>query len=101
MSPPLLVWLAGGALLLGAGFLTTVLPRRRSRERERRVAWSAARAAIDSASVSRDATAERVPEAERLLTRAELIAAERGGPAAARAAADYARRADQLWQAHG
>ncbi|WP_229706208.1 DUF6403 family protein [Micromonospora sonchi] len=43
------------------------------------MAWSTARAAIDSATVSRDATRARVPEAERLLARAEFLAAERGG----------------------
>jgi hypothetical protein len=100
MSPSLLVWLFGGVLLLVAGLLTTLLPRHRQRARERRVAWSTARAAIGSAAVSRDATAERVPEAEHLLTRAELLAAaERGGTTAARTAAAHARRADELWRA--
>jgi hypothetical protein len=99
MSPSLLAWLAGGVLLLAAGLLTTLLPRHRQRERERRIAWSTARAAIGSAAVSRDATAARVPEAEHLLTRAELLAAQGGGPTAARTAAAQARRADELWRA--
>ena len=95
----LLSWLAGGVLLLAAGLVTTLLPRRRARERTTRMAWSTAYAAIDSATVSRDATRARVSEAERLLARAELLAAERGGATAARAAAEHARRADELWRA--
>ncbi|MFI7080296.1 MULTISPECIES: DUF6403 family protein [unclassified Micromonospora] len=99
MSPSLLTWLSGGVLLLGAGVLTTLLPRLRTRRQDRLVAWSTARAAIDSATVSRDATSARVPEADGLLTQAELLAADHGGVTAARAAADLARRADELWQA--
>ncbi|BCJ56838.1 DUF6403 family protein [Micromonospora endophytica] len=57
MSPSLLSWLAGGLLLLAAGLLTTLLPRHRARAEQTRVAWSSARAAIDSATISRDATA--------------------------------------------
>ncbi|RIV41188.1 DUF6403 family protein [Micromonospora radicis] len=98
MSPSLLSWLFGGVLLLAAGFVTTLLPRRLARTRQTRVAWSTARAAIDSAAVSRDATAVRVPEAERLLARAELLAAEHGGVVAAQAASEHARRADELWR---
>lgn len=93
-----LIWVSGGVLLVGAGFATALLPRWRAGEQERRVAWSAARAAIDSAAVSRDAATTRVPEAERLLARAELIAARRGGRAAARSAAEHAGRADRLWR---
>ncbi|MFD2762824.1 DUF6403 family protein [Micromonospora eburnea] len=100
MSPSVLIWLTGSVLLLAAGLLTTLLPRRRSLARERRIAWSAAGAAIDSAAVSRDASAEHVPEAERLLARAELLAASGGGATAARTAAGHARRADELWRAH-
>lgn len=98
MSHTLLVWLVGGVLLVGAGLATTLLPRWRERGQEHRTAWSTARAAIDSATVSRDAAATRVPEAEQLLARAELIAAGRGGASAARAAADHAREADGLWR---
>ncbi|WP_320066734.1 DUF6403 family protein [Micromonospora sp. RTGN7] len=98
MAQTLPIWLAGGLLLVGAGFVTTLLPRWRARDRARRTAWSTARAEIDGAAVSRDAAATRVPEAERLLNRAELIAAGRGGPAAAREAAEHARRADRLWR---
>ncbi|KXK58913.1 hypothetical protein AWW66_27110 [Micromonospora rosaria] len=99
MAQPLLVWLLGGVLLLGAGFVTALLPRWRARAQDRVVAWSAARAAIDSAAVSRDAARRPVPEAERLLARAEHLAAGRGGPTAARTATGYARRADELWRA--
>ncbi|MFV2111199.1 DUF6403 family protein [Micromonospora sp. LOL_025] len=100
MSHTLLVWLVGGVLLVGAGFATTLLPRWRARGREQRTAWSTARAAIDSAAVSRDAAPTRVPEAERLLARAEAIAAGGGGASAARAAAEHAREADRLWRTH-
>jgi len=93
-----LVWVVGGAALVATGFLAAYLPARRRRARERAVAWSTARAAIDRAGVSRDAAQARVEEAERLLARAELIAADRGGVDAARAATDYARTADQLWR---
>ena len=91
--------LFGGVLLVAAGLVATLLPGWRAREETRRTAWSTARAAIDSAAVSRDAAATRVPEAEQLLARAELIAGGRGGPVAARAAAEFARRADLLWRA--
>ncbi|MFG2060918.1 DUF6403 family protein [Micromonospora sp. NPDC048871] len=98
MSPSLLIWSVGGVLLLTAGIATTLLPRLRHRTRATRVAWSRARAAIDSATVSRDATVVRLPEADRLLARAELLAAERGGTAAAEAATEHARQADRLWR---
>jgi hypothetical protein len=95
------LWLAGCAALLGTGFAAAYLPRRRIREAGRRMAWSAADAAIRSATVSRDASPATVVEAEQLLARAESIAAQRGGRSAARAAAGYARRADALWRAAG
>ncbi|WDZ83534.1 DUF6403 family protein [Micromonospora cathayae] len=95
-----MIWVGGGVLLVAAGFVTTLTPRWRARQRERRTAWSGARAAIDSATVSRDAAVRPVPEAERLLTRAELIAAGRGGSDAARTAAEHAARADRLWREH-
>jgi hypothetical protein len=91
-------WLAGGMVLLAAGFVAVVVPRRRADALIRRTAWSAARAAIDTASVSRDACAVVVAEADQLLARAELIAARRGGRDAADTAADCARRADRLWR---
>jgi hypothetical protein len=94
-----LIWLTGGVLLAAAGVATTLVPRWRTRERERRIAWSTARAAIDSAAVSRDAAPHRVVEAERLMSRAELVAAKRGGADAARLAAGYAEQADRLWRA--
>ncbi|MEU9510112.1 DUF6403 family protein [Micromonospora sp. NPDC048170] len=100
MSHTLLIWLVGVVLLVGAGLATTLLPRRRERVQERQTAWSTARVAIDSATVSRDAAATRVPEAEQLLARAELIAAGRGGVSAARTAAEHATEADRLWRTH-
>jgi len=98
-----LIWLIGVVLLFVAGFAAVLLPRRRANELDRRTAWSAARAAIDTAGVSRDAAPARVAEAEQLLARAESIAAEHGGRAAAESAADCARRADRLWRSadHG
>ncbi|WP_328343975.1 DUF6403 family protein [Micromonospora sp. NBC_00421] len=100
MAHPYLLWLVGAVLLVGAGIATTLLPRRRVRAEQRRTAWSAARAAIDSAAVSRDAAPVPVPEAERLFARAESLAGGRGGTDAARAAAEHARRADRLWRGH-
>ncbi|MET1075775.1 MAG: DUF6403 family protein [Umezawaea sp.] len=93
-----LVWIIGAVVLVAAGFGAVVLPWWRARDEERRVAWSAARAAIDSAGVSRDASMSRVDEAERLLAKAEAIAADRGGTAAARTASECAYRADRLWR---
>jgi hypothetical protein len=94
-----LTWPSGAAVLAIAGYVTSLLPRRRARALARRTAWSAAHAAIETAGVSRDAAPVPVPEAEQLLLRAELIAAQRGGPEAAGSAARYARQADQLWRA--
>jgi|GEM_PF-1545299 len=93
-----LVWPVGAAVLVAAGYVTATLPRRRAHQHARRVSWSTARSAIDAATVSRDAAPRPVAEAEQLLTRAQTLAADRGGPAAARAATDYARRADELWR---
>jgi hypothetical protein len=94
-----LVWVVGAVVVAAAGGGVVALPWLRDRDLRRRTAWSAARAAIDSAAVSRDAASAPQPEAEQLLTRAETIAAAHGGPRAARAAQDHARRADALWQA--
>src|ERR1700759_1442992 len=93
------VWVLGVAVLAAAGYVTTLLPRRRARAAASQTAWSAARAAIETAGVSRDAAPVPVPEAEQLLSRAELIAARRGGAEAAEARAGYARQADQLCRA--
>ena len=103
MSWSWVVWVAGAALLVAAGFLAVVLPRRRATRLAQRSAWSGARAAIDTAGVSRDACPVTVAEAEQLLSRAELILAGRGGRAAAETAADCAQRADRLWRdaSHG
>jgi 3-deoxy-D-manno-octulosonate 8-phosphate phosphatase KdsC-like HAD superfamily phosphatase len=92
------VWVIGAAVLLAAGFVPAFLPQVRRRQQARQVAWSTAQAAIDSAAISRDAARKPVPEAEALFTRAQWLAAHRGGQAAARSAADYAQRADQLWR---
>jgi hypothetical protein len=105
MEPMLswLIWLIGIVLVFAAGFATVLIPRRRAWSLERRTAWSAARAAIDTATVSRDAAAGQVAEAEQLLARAESIAAGHGGRAAADQAAECAQQADRLWRAarHG
>ncbi len=93
------VWALGGVVLFGAGFLAVRVPHLQAVGLRRRTAWSAARTAIDTAAVSRDAAPVRVPEAEQLLTRAELLAARRGGTAAADSVAGLARRADELWRA--
>ncbi|MET7832055.1 DUF6403 family protein [Micromonospora sediminicola] len=98
MTLSVLPWLGGGVVAVAAGFVAALLPRRRARAEDRRAAWSSARAAIHDAGVSRDASRTPVPEAERLLARAELLAAARGGVDAAREAADHARRADGLWR---
>lgn len=92
------LWPIGVAVLGIAGFVTSLLPARRARASADRTAWSAAQAAIETAGVSRDAAPVPVPEAERLLMRAELLAARHGGPDAAASAADHARRADELWR---
>lgn len=91
------LWVVGVVVLVAAGFVVTYVPRARARGVRRRTAWSAARAAIDSACVSRDAAPE-VPEADELLARAELLAAHRGGVAAAAEAADCAARADRRYR---
>ncbi|APU14936.1 MULTISPECIES: DUF6403 family protein [Actinoalloteichus] len=98
MSLSWLIWPVGVVVLLAAGFASALLPRSRGRRQRRRLSWSTARAAIASAAVSRDAAVTRVPEAEDLLLRAELIAAEHGGVAAASTATEHARRADRLWR---
>ncbi|EHK80144.1 DUF6403 family protein [Saccharomonospora azurea] len=92
------VWLVGGAVLLCAGFAAAYVPRERARRRAVRVAWSAARAAIGRAEVSRDAASATVPEAERLLSDAEHLLAEGGGRAVARGAETRAAKADRLWR---
>lgn len=94
-----IIWVFGALLLVAAGFGAAYLPRSRARDLRRRTAWSAARAAIDSASVSRDACAADVAEADELLGRAELIAADRGGVEAAEEAARSAAEAERLWRA--
>jgi hypothetical protein len=91
-------WLLGVAVLALAGFATSYLPRRRAQARARSTAWSAARAAIETAGISRDAAPVDVPQAEQLLQTAELIAARHGGKDAAENATCYARQADELWR---
>ncbi len=96
-----LIWLIGLVLLLLAGFGAALLSGRRVGDLRRRTTWSSAHAAIASATVSRDACRESLPEAEQLLARAELLAADRGGADAARMAARSAERADRLWREAG
>jgi hypothetical protein len=93
-----LAWVLGVALLAAAGFGVTYLPRARARNLERRTAWSAARAAIDSATVSRDAAPHDVASADDLLARAKSLVSTQGGVAAAEEATDCATRADRLWR---
>ncbi|MFC5286597.1 DUF6403 family protein [Actinokineospora guangxiensis] len=93
-----MVWTVGALVLVAAGFWTAYAPRRRTAGLRVREAWSSARAAIDSAGVSRDACPVDVPAAEELLHRAELVAAAGGGPGAADEAESCARRADRLWR---
>ncbi|WP_459709968.1 DUF6403 family protein [Actinophytocola sp. KF-1] len=93
------VWVVGVVLIVAAGFAVAYLPRVRARSLSTRTAWSAARAAIDSAAISRDAAPADVPEADDLFARAELLAAGRGGVTAAQEATDCAERADRLWRA--
>ena len=92
------IWPAGVLLLLGAGFAVGLLPALRHHRARRVGAWTAARAAMESAAISRDAAAEPVPAAEELLHRAELIIASGGGEPAAATATEYARRADRMWR---
>ncbi|MCT2585704.1 DUF6403 family protein [Actinophytocola gossypii] len=94
-----LIWVFGTLLLLAAGFGATYLPRRRARDLADRTAWSSARAAIESAEVSRDACPDGVVEAERLLALAAGLAAAGGGAAVADEAREHAERADHLWRA--
>jgi len=93
-----LIWVLGAVLLLAAGFGSVYLPRLRARDLRRRSAWADARAAIDSAGVSRDACPDEVAEAERLLRRAEHLAAAGGGAAVAEEARGCAERADRMWR---
>ncbi|WIX99679.1 DUF6403 family protein [Amycolatopsis mongoliensis] len=93
------VWVIAAVVIAVGGFGVVAVPWWRGRELRRRTAWSAARAAIENAAVSRDAAAAPQPEAEQLLTRAETIAAAHGGARAAQAAEEHARRADAIWRA--
>lgn len=92
------LWVLGVLLLVAVGFGVAYLPRARARSLRRRTAWSAARAAIVSATISRDAAPRDVARADELLARAESLAADAGGPGAAAEAADCATRADRLYR---
>ncbi|WP_149360052.1 DUF6403 family protein [Lolliginicoccus suaedae] len=94
-----MLWVAGAALLVAAGFGAAYAPRARARALRRRTAWSAARAAVEGAAISRDAAAQPVAEAEALFHRAELLVAADGGITAASEAEQCAVRADLLWRA--
>lgn len=93
-----LAWVLGVVLLVAAGFGVTYLPRVRARNLRRRTAWSTARAAIDSATISRDAAPHDVTRADELLARAESLVAAHGGVTAAEEATDCATHADRLWR---
>ncbi|WP_430785271.1 DUF6403 family protein [Actinoplanes sp. G11-F43] len=95
------IWAAGTVVLFGSGFAMIAVPRLRERAVQRRVAWSEAHTAIATAMISRDAARTDDPEATEMLHRAEMIAAARGGPDAAREAAGLARRADRIWGGRG
>ncbi|SFM64099.1 hypothetical protein SAMN05216207_1001450 [Pseudonocardia ammonioxydans] len=99
MSSSWLIWVFAGGLILVAGFGVALVPRLRARASGREVAWSTARAAIESATVSRDACVDRPDAAAQALARAEAILAHGGGARAARTATEQARRADRLWRA--
>ena len=99
MDPSWLIWVIGVPLLLLAGFATSYVGRRRARMLHQRSAWAAADAALAAARISRDASEDTIGAADDLLTRAELIAADGGGPDDARIAEELAARADLLWRA--
>ena len=93
-----LIWLVGIAVLVTVGFAATFVPYARRRRQRVDEAWAAARSAIETATIRRDACEATVPEADDLLARAEAIAAEGGGPDAAERAERDARRAGRLWR---
>ncbi|WP_033288192.1 DUF6403 family protein [Amycolatopsis jejuensis] len=93
------IWVLAALVLVAAGVAAVAIPRWRDRQLQVRTAWSAARAAVESATVSRDAAAARQPEAEQLLARAETLVASHGGTRAAKAALAQAQQADELWRA--
>lgn len=93
-----LPWVLGVVVLAAAGFGAAYLPRQRAGDRQQRTAWAAARAALDSAAISRDATQHDLAAANDLYARAELLIAGQGGVAAAEEATDCAERADRMWQ---
>jgi hypothetical protein len=93
-----LPWVLGVVVLAAAGFGAAYVPRRRNRQLRERTAWADARAALDSAAISRDASLLAVPVADDLYTRAELLVAGEGGLAAAEEAVVLAEKADRLWQ---
>jgi hypothetical protein len=98
MPPGWLMWLVGIAVLVTAGFAATFVPHARRRRQRGDEAWAAARSAIETATIRRDACEATVIEADDLLARAEAIAAEGGGPDAAERAESDARRAGRLWR---
>ncbi|WP_020665094.1 DUF6403 family protein [Amycolatopsis benzoatilytica] len=92
------IWVLAAAVLMAAGYAVVALPRQRERKAQLRTAWAAAHAALERASISRDAAPGEHLEAEQLLARATALAAEAGGPRAAQTVREQARRADRLWQ---
>ena len=84
-------------MLLVAGAWPVLHVRRRTTRRLRSASEFTARAAIEAARVSRDSDPRTVPEAEELLSRAELLLASSAGADAADRATELARDADRLW----
>lgn len=101
MPPSWLIWLVGIVVLVAVGFAAAFVPQARRRRLRGDEAWAAARSAIETAVIRREACEATVPEAEDLLARAEASAAEGGGPGAAQRAERDARRAGSLWREAG
>lgn len=95
-------WLVAGGLLalFGAGWLLDGLRRRRRRRSDLSVESARARRAIRLAETSRDAASTSVPDAERLLDRAQAMLSGVRSPGTAQKAAALAQRADRLWHRH-
>ena len=93
-----LIWVLAAIVLVTAGYVVVALPRQRERKAQLRTAWAGAHAALERAAISRDAASGEHPEAAQLLARATALAAEGGGPDAARTVREQARQADKLWQ---
>ncbi|MBE7161972.1 MAG: hypothetical protein INR72_12065 [Williamsia herbipolensis] len=91
------VWAIALVVLVGAGLGLGWTRTRRPAQERTHTAWADARAALESARISRDA-ADPLPEAERLLDRAEVLASHRGGRRAATTVQRLASDADRLFR---